>query len=122
MSKTKKPQKKLSPASQKQANFLTSDADITVFGGAAGSGKSYLGIMDMLQYVHDPKFRGVMVRRTNVQLKGPGGLFDTASEMYQEYVPKVQTKQAAMKFKFPSGAEITMNHCEYEKDKHNFQG
>lgn len=114
--------KVLSPASEKQRLFLTSTADITVFGGAAGSGKSYLGVMDMLQYVKDPKFRGVMVRRTNVQLKGVGGLFDTASEMYQQFSPKVRIQQQAMKFTFPSGGQVTMNHCEYEKDKHNFQG
>lgn len=76
----------------------------------------------MLQYIHDPKFRGVMARRTNVQLKGVGGLFDTASEMYLEQVPKVKIQQQAMKFTFPSGGQITMNHCEHEKDKHNFQG
>jgi predicted ribonuclease YlaK len=62
--KKKTERSKLSPASEKQRLFLTSDADITVFGGAAGSGKSYLGIMDMLQYVHMKHFRGVMVRRT----------------------------------------------------------
>jgi predicted ribonuclease YlaK len=64
------------PASDKQAMFLQSKSDITVFGGAAGSGKSYLGIMDMLQYVDMPEFRGVMVRRTTPMIKGVGGLLE----------------------------------------------
>lgn len=87
-----------------------------------GSGKSYLGIMDMLQYVHMPEFRGVMVRRTTPMIKGVGGLLDTASNMYKSVVPKLRIKQQSMEFIFPSGAEIKMNHCERAQDKHNFQG
>jgi predicted phage terminase large subunit-like protein len=113
---------KLGPASKKQEMFLQSKSDITVFGGAAGSGKSYLGIMDMLQYVHMPEFRGVMVRRTTPMLKGVGGLLDTASNMYKEAVPNIRVKPSTMEFSFPSGAEIKMCHCEREADKHNFQG
>lgn len=78
--------------------------------------------MDMLQYVHMPLFRGVMVRRTTPQIKGAGGLWDTASQMYKEVCPEVKMKSKDMKFVFPSGAEVTMNHCERVQDKHNFQG
>lgn len=113
---------KLGPASEKQAMFLQSKSDITVFGGAAGSGKSYLGIMDMLQYVHMKEFRGVMVRRTTPMLKGVGGLLDTAQTMYKDVVPSLKIKPSTMEFIFPSGAEIKMCHCEREADKHNFQG
>ena len=88
----------------------------------AGSGKSFLGIMDMLQYVHMPQFRGVMVRRTTPMIKGVGGLLDTASNMYKDAVPSVKVKPSTMEFIFPSGAEIKMCHCERAADKHNFQG
>lgn len=78
--------------------------------------------MDMLQYVHMPEFRGVMVRRTTPMIKGVGGLLDTAQNMYKEACPSVHVKPSTMEFKFPSGAEIKMCHCEKESDKHNFQG
>ena len=68
----------------------------------AGSGKSYLGIMDMLQYVHMPEFRGVMVRRTTPMIKGVGGLLDTASTMYKEADNGVKVKPSTMEFIFPS--------------------
>lgn len=113
---------KLAPASKKQAMFLQSDADITVFGGAAGSGKSYLGLMDMLQYVHMPEFRGVIVRRTTPMLKGVGGCLDTAINMYKEAVHDIRIRANSMEFIFPSGAEVKMSHCERAQDKHNFQG
>lgn len=76
----------------------------------------------MLQYVHMPEFRGVIVRRTTPMLKGVGGCLDTASTMYREAVSNVKVKPSTMEFIFPSGAEIKMTHCEREGDKHNFQG
>lgn len=76
----------------------------------------------MLQYVHMPEFRGVMVRRTTPMIKGVGGLLDTATNMYKEVVPKLHVRTNSMEFTFPSGAEIKMCHCERESDKHNFQG
>lgn len=76
----------------------------------------------MLQYVHMPEFRGVMVRRTTPMIKGVGGLLDTATNMYKDAVPKVHIRTNSMEFTFPSGAEIKMCHCEREADKHNFQG
>ena len=78
--------------------------------------------MDMLQYVHMPKFRGVMVRRTTPMLRGVGGLLDTANNMYKDAVPQVKIKPSSMEYIFPSGAEIKLCHCEREADKHNFQG
>ena len=76
----------------------------------------------MLQYVHMPEFRGVMVRRTTPMIKGVGGLLDTATNMYKDAVPDVHIRTNSMEFTFPSGAEIKMCHCEREADKHNFQG
>lgn len=78
--------------------------------------------MDMLQYVHMPEFRGVIVRRTTPMLKGVGGCLDTATNMYKDAVPSVRIRSNSMEFTFPSGAEIKMCHCEREADKHNFQG
>lgn len=78
--------------------------------------------MDMLQYVHMPKFRGVMVRRTTPMLRGVGGLLDTANNMYKDVIPDVKIKPSSMEYIFPSGAEIKLCHCEREADKHNFQG
>jgi len=39
----------IGPKSKKQYDFMHSEADITVFGGAAGAGKSYLGVMDFIK-------------------------------------------------------------------------
>lgn len=49
-------------------------ADVTFFGGAAGSGKSEIAVIDFCQYVRIPNFIGIISRRTTPMLKGAGGI------------------------------------------------
>jgi predicted phage terminase large subunit-like protein len=112
----------IGPKSDKQRQFITSEAQVTVFGGAAGAGKSYLGVMDFLKYIHYPKFRGVITRRTTPQLKGPGGILDNALGLYQQLDPKVRWKDKDGYFQFSSGARIYLRHFETLSAKDNFQG
>lgn len=112
----------IGPKSEKQRQFVQSDAHVTVFGGAAGAGKSYLGVMDFLKYIHLPKFRGLITRRTTPQLKGPGGILDNALDLYKKFDPKVRWKDKDGKFVFSSGAEVYLRHFENLAAKDNFQG
>jgi len=82
-----------------------------------------LGVMAFLQWVTRPEmsqFRGVILRRTMVQVTGPGGPVEAGQELYQPFGAKWRVKDN--KFVFPSGATIVCKGCEQEKDKHNFQG
>lgn len=79
--------------------------------------------MAFLQWVTRPDmgaFRGVIVRRTMTQVTGPGGVAETAQEIYQQFGAQWRVKDA--KFIFPNKATIVCKGCEQEKDKHNFQG
>lgn len=113
---------KIGPASERQEDFLLSDADITVFGGAAGSGKSYVGLMTPLLFVDDPNFRGVIFRRTMPEITAGGGLWDTARQMYQQFDPNVKFKEKDKTVIFPSGASLKFSHLEMENDKYAHQG
>ena len=68
----------LKPSSPRQAEFLQSNAYITVYGGSAGSGKTYQGLMRFLKYVDDPLFVGYVIRKNATDLKKTGGAFKTA--------------------------------------------
>lgn len=79
--------------------------------------------MAFLQWAQDPameKFRGVILRRTMVQVTGPGGPAETGQEIYQQFGAQFKIKDS--KFIFPNKATIVCKGCEQEKDKHNFQG
>jgi len=65
-----------------------------------------------------------MFRRTTPQIKGQGGIWDTAKEIYAQ-LPEDQrprVREQAMEFVFPNGAKIDYSHMERENDKLNIQG
>lgn len=79
--------------------------------------------MAFLQWVTRPdmeKFRGVILRRTMVQVTGPGGPAETGQEIFQQFGAQFRVKDS--KFVFPNKSTIVCKGCEQEKDKHNFQG
>ena len=89
----------------------------------AGSGKSFLGAMDFLKYTDDPKFRALVVRRLTPQIHGPGGIFETFVNLHREvYDDSLRVKRRDGVLEYPSGATISFRHCQYEEDKHSFQG
>lgn len=112
----------IGPKSEKQWQFMHTEANITVFGGAAGAGKSYLGVMDFLKYIHLPKFRGLITRRTTPQLKGPSSIHDTCMDLFRLADPKVRWKDKDGKFVFSSGAEVFLRHFENINATDNYQG
>ena len=89
----------------------------------AKAGKSYLGAMDFLKYSQDPKFRGLVTRRLTPQIHGPGGIFETFSNLHREmYGDKLKIKRRDGVIEYPNGGTVSFRHCQYEEDKHSFQG
>ena len=89
----------------------------------AGSGKSFLGAMDFLKYTDDPKFRGLVVRRLTPQIQGPGGIFETFQNLHRDmYNNKLKVKKRDGILEYPNGGTVSFRHCQYEEDKHSFQG
>lgn len=81
-----------------------------------------MGVLDYVQHVHEPKFKGVITRRTTPQLRGPGGMHDKCMEIFPLVDKKVKWLEKQGKFVFSSGAEIFLRHFENVNDKDNFQG
>src|ERR1700739_1622626 len=58
-----------------QTEFLRTAADVCIYGGAAGGGKTVGLILEPLRYVSRvPGFTAVFFRRTTPQITNPGGL------------------------------------------------
>jgi predicted phage terminase large subunit-like protein len=114
----------IGPISHKQELFVRSQADVTIFGGAAGSGKSEIGVIDFLKNTDTPGFIGLITRRTIPQLKGPGGIHSKCKHYFnQVYGPDGYIwREKDGKFIFPSGAEIFLKHYQTEADYINYQG
>lgn len=103
-----------------QTSFLASKADIVIYGGAAGGGKTYGILLEALRHTANPKFRAIIFRRTTPQIRNEGGLWETSQELY----PLVGAKgfSHSLRWKFPSGAVVRMTHLEHEKTKTTHQG
>ena len=110
------------PASKKQEMFINSDAFLTVYGGAVGSGKSYMGLMRFLLYIDDPNFFGYVFRLNATDMKGGGGLFQTACRMFQAYDKRVKYTKQPMCIYFPSGATINFTGIDGDSGLDSIQG
>src|ERR1043166_2654588 len=110
----------LRPQPGPQESFLKSSADIAVFGGSAGGGKTYALLLEALYHVSNPKFRAVIFRRTIPQIKLEGGALDTSCQVY----PLVGARplSQALEWRFTSGARLKFAGLEHESDKFGWQG
>ena len=110
----------LRPQPGPQTDFLGSDADITIYGGAAGGGKSFGLLLAPLQWSHVPGFGAVIFRRTTVQVRAEGGLWDDSAEIYPALDATPREQQ--LEWRFPSGASVSFAHMEYERNRLDWQG
>jgi hypothetical protein len=105
-----------------QTDFLDSEADVCIYGGSAGGGKSFGLLLDPLYYLlHVPGFSGVIFRRTYPEIVLPGGLWDTSVEVYKDFgaVPR----QGALDWTFPPfGNTMSFHHLQHEVNKYQWQG
>ena len=123
MAKKKQPTVKIDyikPQPGYQEIALSSNADIVIGGAAAFVGKTFALLLDPLRYASIKDFGGVIFRRTSVQIRNEGGLWDTSMKLYP--IMKAEPRESSLDWQFPSGAKISFRHLEYEKNKFDWQG
>lgn len=104
-----------------QTTFLGTTADIALYGGAAGGGKTYALLLENLRHVGNRDFGSVIFRRESTQIMSEGGLWDNAMSLYPVRGGKpVATPHP--RFRFPSGAKVSFRHLQYEHDVLAWQG
>lgn len=109
------------PQPGRQTEFLSTRADIAIYGGAAAGGKTYALLLEALRHTGNGKFGAVIFRRQGTQVTGEGGLWDTAMQIYPAIggAPRMSPR---LQFQFPSGAKISFAHLQYETDVLGWQG
>jgi predicted phage terminase large subunit-like protein len=111
----------IKPQEGAQMRFLQNAADICVFGGSAGSSKTFSLLLEAARHIHVPGYGAVIFRREFRQVVVEGGLRDTAMEIYP-HLGGIYRSQPTPHFIFPSTAKISFGHLNMESDCLSWQG
>ncbi|SLN31927.1 phage terminase large subunit [Oceanibacterium hippocampi] len=103
-----------------QEAFLSSPADIAIYGGAAGGGKSFALLLEPLRHIARKGFGAVIFRRNAKQVRNEGGLWDEAATLYAALGGRPRESQ--LEWIFPAGTRIGFAHLEHERSKYDWQG
>lgn len=88
-----------------------------LYGGAAGPGKTDCIVAEVLRYVHEPRYNGILLRRTFPQLQE---IIDRTRSLYPALGGEYRTGEH--RWYFPSGARVNLGHIQHEGDEYNYQG
>ena len=103
---------------RKQEQFINSNAFETLFGGAAGGGKSYGQLVDALLYaLKYPKSKQIIFRSTFADLEK--SLIRVSLDIYPLTIADYNSSKHT--WKFNNGSIIDFGYIQYEKDVYQYQ-
>lgn len=102
----------------KQLLFISLNTEEAFYGGAAGGGKSDALLMAALQYVDNPQYAALLLRRTFKALALPEALLDRSKIWF---TGKAKWDKDSNSWIFPSGAKIVFGYLESDRDVEQYQ-
>ena len=102
-----------------QTDFLAASEREVLYGGSAGSGKSFALLADPMRYFNNSNFSGLILRRTNDELRE---LIWKSQELYPKIYPEAKWQEKKSQWVFPSGGKLWMTYLERDEDVLRYQG
>ncbi len=112
----------IKPQKGPQERFLATSADICIYGGAAGGGKTYGLLLEPLRFINNPGYNAIIFRRDYTQITSPGGLWDSARTIYSHVQGAYPLKTPKLHWNFKSGATVNFAHIGRDDDCEGWQG
>lgn len=108
-------QSTIGPQPGRQTEFLSSLAEIVIYGGSAGGGKSFGLLLEPLRNVtNNPHFSAVIFRRNMTEHRKPGATWDQSIEIYG-LIEGAKPTQFNLEWTFNKGGRVVFGHLEYDK-------
>lgn len=104
----------------KQEIFLSTPADIAIYGGGAGGGKTWALLLEQLRNIENKEFGSVIFRRTYPQITNQGGLWDKSMAMFP--LLNAKPRLSDLSWEFPSGAKVKFAHIQFDTNVLDWQG
>ena len=102
-----------------QTDFLAATEQEVLYGGAAGGGKSYAMVADPVRYFNNPRFAGLLVRRSTEELRE---LISVSKQLYPQAIPGIKFMERDKTWIAPSGATLWMSYLDRDDDVMRYQG
>jgi predicted phage terminase large subunit-like protein len=104
-----------------QSRAFASSADITVYGGAAGGGKTHLALLRFAVHAHEnPGYFGCIFRREMPMITVGGGLWEESMKIFPVFGARPNI--AMREWRFPNRSLIQFRSLQHEPDVLNYQG
>ncbi len=102
----------------KQIAFAVAPFKEVGFGGSAGSGKTSAILYAALQYVEEPEYKALIIRRTFSDLNLPGSILQRAHMWLDK--TNATWEGDHNRFRFPSGALLQFGYLQNDKDMYRY--
>lgn len=113
---------RLKPQDGPQERFLSTNADVCIYGGAAGGGKTYGLLLDPFRYKDIDGFGAVIFRKNSTQIYIEGGLLDESLRMYSGVRGACLKRTPRPVWTFGGQGKVSFAHIESDDDLIKWQG
>lgn len=111
---------RIKPQDGPQLVFSRTTADIAIYGGSAGGGKSFALCFEAGRYFARPGYAAVIFRRKTTELTGGGSIWEESRKLFPS-LGGVPREHPTLDWTFPSGAIVEFRHLQHEHNVFDHQ-